>query len=277
MKRQFFSGNTLEQAVMLAARHFGIDPERVAYSVREKKHGFIKVRRRVVIEVDGEAPERSPDELTPAATNEPARSVPADPGPAADSGPAADPGPAAEPEPFVRRSAARRRDAEGVRADRSSLSESASVERAVREVLRFLDVEAEVAVERREDLFEVEISNPDQDVLFDREGRVLQAMEYLVPRVVRSWMGQGVPVKVDCDGFRAEREQELRELALEIADEVCEDGVSQSLEPMNPADRRQVHLALADRTDVYTESEGEGYFKRVRVFPEDEDEPLEAV
>ena len=65
MKRQFFSGNTLEQAVMLAARHFGIDPERVAYTLREKKHGFIKVRRRVMIEVDATAPERSPEETEP--------------------------------------------------------------------------------------------------------------------------------------------------------------------------------------------------------------------
>ena len=149
------------------------------------------------------------------------------------------------------------------------MSESASVERAVREVLRFVDVDAEVEVERRENVFEVDISNPDRDVLIDREGQVLLAMEYLVPRVVRSWMGQGVPVKVDCDGFRADREQELRELALEIADEVRQDGVSQCLEPMSPADRRQIHIALADDPDVYTESEGDGYFKRVRVFPED--------
>ncbi len=56
--RRFFSGDTLEQALMQAARHFGIDPEEVAYRQIEKKHGFVKMRRRFVIEVSPEAPRR---------------------------------------------------------------------------------------------------------------------------------------------------------------------------------------------------------------------------
>ena len=59
MERQFFSGNTLEQAVMAAARHFGLEPEQVAYTPRDKKHGFLSIRRRVVIEVDPSAPEKA--------------------------------------------------------------------------------------------------------------------------------------------------------------------------------------------------------------------------
>ena len=59
MERQFFSGNTLEQAVLAAARYYELDPDSVAYKVREKKHGFVNVRRRVVIEVDPSAPERT--------------------------------------------------------------------------------------------------------------------------------------------------------------------------------------------------------------------------
>jgi spoIIIJ-associated protein len=139
------------------------------------------------------------------------------------------------------------------------LSETASVERAVREILRFLKLEAEVAVERRPDAFEVEISRTDRETLLDKEGRLLQAMEYLVPRLVRSWAGQGVPVKIDCDGFRAERERELRALAAQVADEVRRDGVAQSLEPMHPA----------DDPEIATESEGDGYYTRVRIFATD--------
>ena len=136
----------------------------------------------------------------------------------------------------------------------------------MREILRFLKLQAALSVDRRSDVFEVEISETEREVLMDKEGRVLQAMEYLVPRLVRSWMGQGVPVKVDCEGFRAGREQELRDLATRVADEVRRDGTAQSLEPMSPADRRVVHLALADDPDVETESEGTGYYKRVRVL-----------
>src|SRR5262245_14751538 len=62
MQRQFFSGNSVDQAVMTAARHFGIEPERLSYKVRDKKTGFLNARRRVVIEVDPSTPELTEEE-----------------------------------------------------------------------------------------------------------------------------------------------------------------------------------------------------------------------
>ncbi len=263
MKRQFFSGNSLEQAVMAAARHFSIDPDRVAYAQREKKHGFLKGRRRVVIEVDGTAPERSPEKVaSPPPPDDTAASFPArQPTPEVEATRQADQDVPVRDAP-VR---AAPRQTEAPQLEGAPASETAAVERAVDEILRFLSVEGEVTVKRRPDVFAVDISEPDEEYLIDREGRLLQAMEYLIPRLVRSWTGQGVPVKVDSGGFRALREQELCDLASRVAAEVRRDGTSQSLEPMSPADRRLVHLALADDPDVETESEGQGFFKRIRI------------
>ena len=56
------------------------------------------------------------------------------------------------------------------------MSETAAVERAVREILRFLRVEAEVKMERLPDFFEINIVEPDEDILIDPEGRLLQAL-----------------------------------------------------------------------------------------------------
>ncbi|MEO1365554.1 MAG: hypothetical protein AAFX50_00130, partial [Acidobacteriota bacterium] len=72
MPRQFFSGNSIEQAVMSAARHYQIDPELLAYKLRDKKHGFLNIRRRVVIEVDPESLEKS---ATPPVAEAPAERV----------------------------------------------------------------------------------------------------------------------------------------------------------------------------------------------------------
>ncbi len=55
-KRRFFSGGTLQQALVQAANHYHLLPEEIAYHQIEKRHGFIKVRRKVVIEVDPAAP-----------------------------------------------------------------------------------------------------------------------------------------------------------------------------------------------------------------------------
>lgn len=57
--RRFFSGNTLQQAVMKAAREFDISPDDLEYEQVEKKHGFLKIRRNVVIEVDPDNPRRA--------------------------------------------------------------------------------------------------------------------------------------------------------------------------------------------------------------------------
>lgn len=58
MTRRFFSGKTLDQAVMMAARHYEIDPEALAYRQIEKKHGFLRTRKAVMIAVDPDQPRR---------------------------------------------------------------------------------------------------------------------------------------------------------------------------------------------------------------------------
>ena len=87
--------------------------------------------------------------------------------------------------------------------------------------------------------------------------------------MVRGLAGQGLPCSIDCEGFKETRVRELRELALQAADDVRNDGDDVLLRPMNPADRRVVHLALADDPDVETESTGEGFMKRLRIVPAD--------
>ncbi|HEX2643076.1 MAG TPA: hypothetical protein VHU81_08795, partial [Thermoanaerobaculia bacterium] len=57
-KRRFFSGDSLQQALVQAANYFNLAPEQIAYRSIEKRHGFLKVRRKVVIEVNPDAPRR---------------------------------------------------------------------------------------------------------------------------------------------------------------------------------------------------------------------------
>ena len=74
-------------------------------------------------------------------------------------------------------------------------------------------------------------------------------------------------MRVDCDNFHEIREERLRSLAQRVAEEVRRQGRPRILEPMNPADRRIIHITLADDPGVVTESEGDGYFKRIMVRP----------
>lgn len=118
-----------------------------------------------------------------------------------------------------------------------------------------------------EERLEIDFSGPDVDWCFADDGELINAVEHLLPRMIRTLSGETVPVRVDCDNFHEIREERLRSLAQRVAEEVRRKGRPRVLEPMNPADRRIIHVTLADDPGVVTESEGDGYFKRVTIRP----------
>ena len=130
-----------------------------------------------------------------------------------------------------------------------------------------LDLEVESTVQRGEEGFDVELSGPDSDLLVEDRGSALRAVEHLLPRMVRGLVGHGVPCRVDSEGFREAHEDELTQLARDAAEDVRSEMRERKLEPMNPADRRLVHMALAEDPTVRTQSEGEGFLKRARILP----------
>lgn len=341
MARQFFSGNSIEQAVMSAARHYQVDPERLAFKPREKKHGFLNQRRRVVIEVDPENLEKpdEPEVARSSTASAPEASVTVEVGESTDSntdtqepetaesdenhssseeedstleaedseqesdGPSDDDDPADDDEAHESDSGSdrggrsrrggrggrgrggdrkrqRRRDVDlkefqwntdedGWNLDEAEGGENqemAAVELCVERILDIMDLEIEYTITEGE-VMELEFSGEDAEFLTEDNGKVLKAIEHIVPRTVRGLIGRSVSVNADCEGFRADHEESLRSAAEEMATEVVRLGKPKTLSPMNPADRRIVHLALVENPDVDTISHGHGFMKRVKIIP----------
>lgn len=106
------------------------------------------------------------------------------------------------------------------------------------------------------------------DALIGRDGEVLDAVQLLAAQAVRRQPnGQRRGVLVDANGHRAKRADLLSRLAIKAADEAVEFGEEIELESMSALDRRTVHMALAERTDVETRSEGEDPRRRIVVVP----------
>ncbi len=118
-----------------------------------------------------------------------------------------------------------------------------------------------------EERLELDLAGVDADWCFADDGELVNAIEHLLPRMIRSLSGEAVPVRVDCDNFQEIREERLRSLAQQVAEEVRRLRRPRTLEPMNPADRRIIHVTLADDPGVESESSGDGYFKRVTIRP----------
>ncbi len=121
-------------------------------------------------------------------------------------------------------------------------------------------------------VLDVKPANRDDDlgILIGRRGEHLAALQYIVNLIVnRSMEGQHA-FTVDVDGYKRRREETLNTLAQRMADRVRESGESFELEPMPPAERRIVHIALADDPDVATESVGQGDARRVEIVYRDD-------
>jgi spoIIIJ-associated protein len=139
--------------------------------------------------------------------------------------------------------------------------------RAASLLVRIAGLDLTPRVFQGEERLEVDLQGDDVDWCFADDGEFLMAVEHLLPRMIRTLSGETVAVRVDCDNFHEIREERLRSLAQQVADEVRRRGKPRFLEPMNPGDRRIIHVTLADDPGVTTESEGDSYFKRIMIRP----------
>jgi spoIIIJ-associated protein len=126
-----------------------------------------------------------------------------------------------------------------------------------------------VEIRRRPSASEMvfELIGDDVEPLLANRGEGLNGLEVLTGRIAAKKLGRPVHPRVDAEGFRAQQKESLEELALRSAEEVKRTRRPQLLPPLPPAERRLVHLALAQDPEVETLSEGEGFLKRVSVRP----------
>lgn len=119
-----------------------------------------------------------------------------------------------------------------------------------------------------ENRLKADIFGGDPGRLIGRGGHTLQALEFLTNTVVNRDQEEGhVRVTLDVGGYRRRRDDRLRKETQEAAQQVRRTGIAMELEPMNGAERRIVHMELADDADLYTESTDEGANRRVVIKP----------
>ena len=103
--------------------------------------------------------------------------------------------------------------------------------------------------------------------LIGHRGETLRAIEYLLGQMVKRIDPDAPRVLVDIAGYKQSRKESLQELAQEVAARVQESGAEEELKPMNPAERRIVHMTLRELGTVGSESRGEGKDRRIVVKP----------
>ena len=111
------------------------------------------------------------------------------------------------------------------------------------------------------------IEGEDLGVLIGRRGETLAAIQYLTRLMVNHRLRRWTNRVVDVEGYKARREDQLRNLAERMAERVVSSGRAVALEAMPARERRIVHITLRNHPQVTTQSVGEGEQRKVTIIP----------
>ena len=134
-------------------------------------------------------------------------------------------------------------------------------------IIQRMNINCEAQVEEKEDAFYVNLTGEDTGTLIGYRGDVLDSLQYLSLLVVNKCNPDNKRLVIDGENYREKRTATLSKLAKKIAFRVAKSHKAESLEPMNPFERRIIHSALHDDRFVTTESHGEEPNRYVVIAP----------
>lgn len=142
-----------------------------------------------------------------------------------------------------------------------------SAKQVLARLLQDLDDQAEVKGQATRHGIMLDIESPEAGILIGRRGLTLEAIQYLVTRIVSHQQGRPVRIRIDAAGYRRRRRESLEEVALRMAEKARQTGRSQAVGPFTAQERRVVHMTLRNESGIATASRGRGELKKVIISP----------
>jgi spoIIIJ-associated protein len=136
------------------------------------------------------------------------------------------------------------------------------------EIISFIVDGATVSSQTKSDRVRLKVAGGNSALLIGKHGRTLDALQYIVHRIVYKKQKTKVRVTIDVEGYRDRRKDALTQLALRLGEKVKRSGRPATISPMNAYDRRTIHVALKDHSGVRTQSTGTGSLRKLVIYPE---------
>jgi len=141
-----------------------------------------------------------------------------------------------------------------------------TIQQDVSELLERMGFPSEVTVALVEYSVECRISAEHQEALVGSEGRTLDSLQYLLRKMMSRRLPDRMMLSLDVGDYRERRAAELKDRALELAEQVKEDGKTQAIAALNPSERPVVHMVLQEDQAIRSRSVGVGLFKKVLIY-----------
>lgn len=137
----------------------------------------------------------------------------------------------------------------------------------LQKIVDFISTDAVVSVGKKEGKLAYEVSGGKTAVLIGKRGQTLEAMQYLVEKIINKQNQERIRVEVDIEGYLQAQRERLEKLALRLSAKVKKSGKPVTAGQFNAHDRRIIHIALKEDRDVRTHSVGEGYYRKLKIYP----------
>lgn len=135
------------------------------------------------------------------------------------------------------------------------------------EILEHMDLEVDVEIRDDAERIVLDVDGPDAGRVIGKKGQTLDALQFLLNKIVNRFPEGRRHVIVDSGDYRDRHDKGLVNMARREAKRAMQEDKVITLAPMNARDRRVIHLSLAKFGGVTTQSEGEGQQRRIQIIP----------
>ena len=140
---------------------------------------------------------------------------------------------------------------------------------ALENILTLIPMEGTtVSAAQNDGTIALNIEGDTSGLLIGRKGRTLDALQFIVNKIVNKALEKRTHVVVDSENYRQRRQDSLIQMALRMGEKAKNIRKPVVTNLLNPHDRRIVHMALRDDESLDTKSRGEGILKKILIIPE---------
>lgn len=129
-----------------------------------------------------------------------------------------------------------------------------------------INMNCQIDIEYKNDCYNVNLNADNNAVLIGKSGQTLQAITNVVKGAASAEFKKHINILIDINGYKEERYAKLKSMVGKIAKTVQKTKVSARLGQMTNDERRVIHQYLSDFSHIRTESEGEGYDRRLKII-----------
>ena len=152
---------------------------------------------------------------------------------------------------------------------------AAEAQTVIQNILSLMGLEATLQIKKDREILHIKIEGEASGLLIGRRGQTLDALQYLITRILNRKVSDKIKVVLNSGEYRSRRKKYLEDLALKMAEKSKQTGKPVVISPLNAHDRRIIHLILEKDKSLKTISRGEGHLKKMIISAVKSDHPAE--